>query len=273
MSYFTQSGIVLNGIMGLKEGLFIIKDNLEKYWEDVFPRLVDEDGDYDPDFRVNALSLFFAHDGILKNLKNAPLVKNGLSGKFHTLKEIEDFLESYDESLYVGGIQRLVIDLSVATDDECSPISQLKQASALLSAIRVLFEKYQISGLKFEPIEQLTQRILDLLSTPKEISLGLVENVAPIETTSARTVECNSPVMNWASYSVNSRDDVQLLLEKIHVYFEKHEPSHPAPLFIRRIQKLMNLNFYEIMQDISPESLDRLENLVGQPLSNNDGFN
>ena len=182
-------------------------------------------------------------------------------------------MESYDESLYVGGIQRLVIDLSVATDDECSPISQLKQASALLSAIRVLFEKYQISGLKFEPIEQLTQRILDLLSTPKEISLGLVENVAPIETTSARTVECNSPVMNWASYSVNSRDDVQLLLEKIHVYFEKHEPSHPAPLFIRRIQKLMNLNFYEIMQDISPESLDRLENLVGQPLSNNDGFN
>ncbi|MBE9578320.1 MULTISPECIES: type VI secretion system protein TssA [Moraxella] len=272
MSYFTQSGIVLNGLMGLKEGLFIIKGNLEKYWEDVFPKLVDEDGDYDPDFRVNALSLFFAPDGILKDLRNAPLVKNGLSGKFHTVKEIEAFLESYDESLYAGGIQRLVIDLSVASDDGHSPISQLKEAGVLISAIKALFEKYEISGLKFEPTEQLIQKILDLLSQSGESGLER-QDVTPTKMTDIKTAESVMPVMNWASYSVNSREDVQLLLEKIHVYFEKHEPSHPAPLFIRRIQKLMNLNFYEIMKDISPESLDRLENLVGQPLSNDDEFN
>ncbi|STZ63339.1 Uncharacterized protein conserved in bacteria [Moraxella lacunata] len=272
MSYFTQSGIVLNGLMGLKEGLFIIKGNLEKYWEDVFPKLIDEDGDYDPDFRVNALSLFFAPDGILKDLRNAPLVKNGLSGKFHTVKQIEAFLESYDESLYTGGIQRLVIDLSVASEDEHSPISQLKEAGVLISAIKALFEKYEISGLKFEPAEQLIQKILDLLNQSGESGLGR-QDVTPTKMTDIKIAESVTPVMNWASYSVNSREDVQLLLEKIHVYFEKHEPSHPAPLFIRRIQKLMNLNFYEIMKDISPESLDRLENLVGQPLSNDDEFN
>lgn len=271
MSYFTQSGIILNGLTGLKEGLFIIKENLERYWENVFPKLIDEDGDYDPDFRVNALSLFFTSDGILKDLKNAPLVKNGLSGKFHTLKEIEVFLEGYDESLYAGGIQRLVIDLSVATEDEYSPINQLKEAGVLMSAIKVLFERYEINGLRFELIEQLIQKILDLLNQSEKPSLE------PQDATSAKTADIKTavsitPVMNWASYSVNSREDVQLLLEKIHVYFEKHEPSHPAPLFIRRIQKLMNLNFYEIMKDISPESLDRLENLVGQPLSD-DEFN
>lgn len=270
MSYFTQSAVVLNGLMGLKEGLFIIKGNLERYWDDVFPRLVDEDGDYDPDFRVNALSLFFTPDGILKDIKNALLVKNGLSGKFHTLKEIEAFLESHDESLYVGGIQRLIIDLSVAVEDEQSPISQLKEASLLTLAIKALFEKHQISGLKFELIEQLIQKVLDLLNQSEKSEW---QDATPAKIANIKTAESVMPVMNWANYSVGSREDVQLLLEKIYVYFEKHEPSHPAPLFIRRIQKLMNLNFYEIMKDISPESLDRLENLVGQPLSDDGEFN
>lgn len=272
MSYFTQSAMILNGLIGLKEGLFIIKGNLDRYWEDVFPKLLDEDGDYDPDFRVNALSLFFTYDGILKDLKNVSLVKNGLSGKFYTLKEIESFLESYDDSLYTGGIQRLVIDLTIAADDEYSPINQLKEASVLISEIKTLFEKHQIMGLKFELIEQLIQKILDLLSQSEASNLDLQDAMLD-KTIDIRTVGSITPMINWASYSINSREDVQLLLEKIYVYFEKHEPSHPAPLFIRRIQKLMNLNFYEIMKDISPESLDRLENLVGQPLSNDDEFN
>ena len=75
--------------------------------------------------------------------------------------------------------------------------------------------------------------------------------------------------VGWENYQIASRHDIDMLLEKIYIYFEKNEPSHPAPLFIRRIQRLMNYNFYEIMKDISPDSLDRLEILVGQPFENN----
>jgi type VI secretion system protein ImpA len=74
---------------------------------------------------------------------------------------------------------------------------------------------------------------------------------------------------SWSNLEIKSRNDIDLLLEKIYLYFEKNEPSHPAPLFIRRIQRLMTYNFYEIMKDISPESLDQLLNLIGQPAENN----
>ena len=69
---------------------------------------------------------------------------------------------------------------------------------------------------------------------------------------------------NWRGLNLQARKDVDLVLEKICIYFENYEPSHPAPLFIRRVQRLMNMDFYEIMQDINPESLTHLEVLIGK---------
>lgn len=51
--------------------------------------------------------------------------------------------------------------------------------------------------------------------------------------------------------------------------FEEFEPSHPAPLFIRRIQRLMNMDFYDIIKDMTPNSLDTLDILIG-PRDNHD---
>jgi len=68
----------------------------------------------------------------------------------------------------------------------------------------------------------------------------------------------------WRRLNIKNRADVDLALEKICIYFETLEPSHPAPLFIRRVQRQMNMNFYDIMKDISPESIANLEVLIGK---------
>lgn len=273
MSYFTQSAIVLRGVQGLNEGLGIIAYNLKQYWHEIFPRLIDEDGEYDPDFRLNALSIFFTYDGLIRELKNAPLVKNGLSGKFYQVREIEEFLDTQDID-YPGGDQRLAIDLKIATDDKDSPMNHLQNAYQLIQEIKTTFKDNDIyEPLKFDGLEQLIHKILmrleneDVPDAPVEVQ-PMIEQNQHISTPHHKT----ETKPNWANYQVSSREDAQFLLEKICKYFEKHEPSHPAPLFIRRIQKLMNLNFYEIMRDISPESLDRLDNLVGQPVSTDDDF-
>jgi type VI secretion system protein ImpA len=45
---------------------------------------------------------------------------------------------------------------------------------------------------------------------------------------------------------------------------ERHEPSNPAPLFIRRAQRLIQMNFVEIVKDLMPDSLGQLEKLAGE---------
>ena len=270
MGYYTQSAIVLRGVAGLSEGLDIITANIDEYWEQIFPSLIDEEGEYDPDYRINALSLFFSYDGLIKELKNAPLVKNGLSGKWYLVKEIEELLDGQQDD-YPGGNLRLAVDLRIAMDDVGSPISQLQRAHHNIQRIKSIFNTNGIhEPLKFDVIEQLTRRILALLDDATQTDNNHRQD-KPIADTTSRALAHESPTkLDWSNYQVSSRQDAQFLLEKICQYFERHEPSHPAPLFIRRIQKLMNLNFYEIMRDISPESLDRLDNLVGQPINPED---
>ena len=267
MAYFTQSAIYSYGLSGLLSGLEIIYQNLNMYWDDIYPRLYDEDQEYDPDYRINALSLFNAHDGILKALRSTFLIKNGLSHASFTVKDIENVLENSSTSheIYPGGLERLSLDLHMAADLADSEINVLIKSMTVLEQIKQLFSK-RISDaeIKFDHLEKFLQKFKALIKQ--------AEIVNPIQTdtvTKSETIVAVQPAMNWANYPVSSRQDVELLLEKIYVYFEKNEPSHPAPLFIRRVQRLMNYNFYEIMRDISPDSLDRLETLVGQPFDNN----
>ncbi|OUY08258.1 type VI secretion system protein TssA [Acinetobacter populi] len=271
MSYFTQSAVARYGLTGLSKGLHIIYENLRLYWEQTYPHLEDEEGDFDPDYRINALSLFFSHDGIIKEVRNAFLIKNGLSQTQYNVREIEGILEHRVDTSdkYPGGLERLNIDLQIAMEAQLPELKAIKDALTSIDGIKQIFaDKLQSSFLKFDLLEQVLSKIIKNLN---DIPTGQMS-----ENTSTELIQINDnpakktpqAVLNWSNYQINSRQDVELLLEKIFIYFEKHEPSHPAPLFIRRIQRLMNLNFYEIMKDISPDSLDRLETLIGQPMDN-----
>ena len=49
-------------------------------------------------------------------------------------------------------------------------------------------------------------------------------------------------------------------LEKVSSYFEIHEPSHPAPFLIRRVQQTIPLNFHEMLKNLTPGNAEQFEN-------------
>lgn len=69
---------------------------------------------------------------------------------------------------------------------------------------------------------------------------------------------------------IQSRQDVILLLDRILDYFQRQEPSHPAPIFIRRSQEMIGLDFAAIVETMLPESLATLEQFIGKPKFNED---
>jgi type VI secretion system protein ImpA len=42
-----------------------------------------------------------------------------------------------------------------------------------------------------------------------------------------------------------------------------NEPSNPAPLLIRRAQRLIGSDFLDIMRDLAPESLVQINTIAG----------
>jgi type VI secretion system protein ImpA len=53
------------------------------------------------------------------------------------------------------------------------------------------------------------------------------------------------------------------MLESVSDFLERTEPSHPAPLLIRRAARLLDLNFIDIIRDIAPEAAGQIEHLGG----------
>jgi type VI secretion system protein ImpA len=83
------------------------------------------------------------------------------------------------------------------------------------------------------------------------------------ETAQESSMESGDGARPAVAGEIRSRDDAVRMLELVCNYLERHEPSNPAPLFIRRAQRLIKKSFMEIVRDLMPDSLSQLEKLAG----------
>jgi len=67
--------------------------------------------------------------------------------------------------------------------------------------------------------------------------------------------------------AVQSRQDVLRILDLICDYYRRSEPSSPIPLLLTRARRLVDKDFMEIVNDLTPEALGSLKVIVGQPVS------
>jgi type VI secretion system protein ImpA len=62
---------------------------------------------------------------------------------------------------------------------------------------------------------------------------------------------------------IRSREDAHRALERVCEFLARNEPTNPAPLLIRRAQRVMTMSFMEIVRDLIPDAAGQVENLAG----------
>ena len=67
-----------------------------------------------------------------------------------------------------------------------------------------------------------------------------------------------------------SRADAVRILQQVATFLRKAEPSSPAPMFIDRAVKLLQMDFTSIVKELMPDSRDRIEMLGGISLEDPD---
>lgn len=267
LCFYTQALTARYGIAGFKAGCEAISKNIDNYWDEIYPLMVDEDNEPDSFYRINALNLLLSEVGVIKQLNNAKLLNNALSGMEITFKQALMLLHDSSAIDYHGGKDRLILDIQIAVDSGKQELLLLKDALSFIENIEQIYENNikDNQTLSFEIIKNPIYLILSFESeTPLEI--GLQENSYMQLNEQIQSSRAPTKTEDWRKVSLSDRKDVELMLEKICMYFEDFEPSHPAPLLIRRVQRLMKMNFYDIVKDISPENLEKLDILIGKPL-------
>jgi type VI secretion system protein ImpA len=252
--WLTRSAARTHGLAGAAAGLALVHGLLVQHWDDVHPRL-DAGDNNDPTMRLSALGPLTVPEAAMADLRSATLVpvRGSLSWR-----ELELGLgraeATTDETVPTEtGVLQALQGLLQEHDSLRPTIERLCAASDGISA--VLDERL---GNNHHADLTPLKRLADVLKTA-------VAQVTGHEQGDAAAGAPGQPGANAAGAigGLASRADVVRQLDRICEWIERHEPTNPAPILIRRAQRLMNKSFMEIMRDLAPDGVAQIENLAG----------
>jgi type VI secretion system protein ImpA len=256
-----HAGLNIDGFPGLASGLELINRLLQDYWDDLHPKL-DEEDDNDPTLRMNSLMPLNGQNEFIGSLDRAVLVSSKTLGRFGmrdirlangeiTLPEGDDtpvpdpahidaaFLDCELEELSgnsdaVDQCVDTLADIEAFTRDQVGAefAAELANLSAELNKTRgIVREQLARRGVETDPIE----------------GDASGEGAAPASVPG----------------EIRSRDDAIRVLDQICDYFRKNEPSSPVPLLLQRAKRLISKDFMEILRDLTPQGVSEAEMIGG----------
>jgi type VI secretion system protein ImpA len=247
----TRSAARVEGLAGAVGGLQLVGGLLDRFWDAVHPQLDAAEGN-DPTARVNALASLAHRDAGLADLRAARLTAR--RGAL-TVRDIELALGRADplpgeivpsEEGVLQGVRE-----EIAASPEVEPLMLAAEASATaLSACLV-----RRLGVARAPDLDALQKLL-----------GRVAEAARRATGAGATRDADAAGAGAAVAApgtLQTREDVIRLLERACEWIERNEPTNPAPLLIRRSQRLMTKSFVDIIRDLMPEGVPQIEKLAG----------
>lgn len=265
MLALTHAWTHMKGLPGYANGLKLIQQALLLYWEPLYP-LLEEYGERDPFYRINALAALGDKSELTAALRQAPLLRTAADQI--SLRDACALLDGSKTEIadYPGGRPRLNDEL--ARGDQPG-IEAILQISERLQTIReTLVEQLGESGVpEMEQLQKMVNLVAQSCQATDLTTLmpGGGDAVAPQP--DATNVSPAAPARaqtDWRSSDITSRAEAQLMLEKVKQYFARYEPSHPAPLMIDRVQRVIELDFMEIIRDLAPDGVHQLENIFGR---------
>ena len=252
----------LQGLGACAEGLRLIAGLLASQWDHVHPMLDVDDGN-DPTMRLNALAPLVDGQGLLADIRKAALA----SGR-HTVTGRDIELASGKAQPNEGeAVPAQAGVVQAFQDAESQQPGLLSQLSGLVQSImqidQVINDKASISGPELRPLRLLCQHIVDTANQAQGGS-GLA---ASAEGEAMAAAEVGASGVAHAAVavpgSIRSRADAIASLQRVCEWLELNEPTNPAPLLIRRAERLMNKSFMDIIRDLVPDGIDQVERIAG----------
>ena len=264
--HLLRASLHTHGLRALADGLSLVTGLLERHWNHVWPQLDADDG-HDPTERLNALAPLNDLMSVLADVRVAriPGDRSGVTGRTLELASGKATAMA-DEKL--PSVASLLPVLRAADGADPGFTAALAGLPAQVTHLDTLLsERVSTASPDFKPLRLLVRAIAEVSaaaggSVSAAVSAALPAGAADLAGTPV-VAAMPLPLAVTAPGEITSREDAIRQLDRVCDWIERHEPSHPAPLLIKRAQRLMHKNFFEIIRDLAPDGLDSVEKIAG----------
>lgn len=258
----TRGLVRTQGLSGLRDGLRLAQGLLENFWEPLHPQLEFE-GEADPVLRLNALAVLADSEGLVRDVRQAPFLRSPL-GTF-TIRDVEKIFDAgagASEQPVTPAQLRLAVRDAIVADT--AAFAEVGESVGALDRIGAIVTEH------LDP-----SQAPDLGPLRKTLAIGskLIDEVraelagqagAAGEAGAAGAAEGGGEARATVGVGeIRSREDAHRALERVCEFLARNEPTNPAPLLIRRAQRVMTMPFLEIIRELAPEAAGQVENITG----------
>jgi type VI secretion system protein ImpA len=260
-AYLTEAELQMQGIKGFCEGIRLVKEMLSRYWEEAYPLLVDEDGDPDPDYRLNAVNLLAEAQAMDRALRRAPIVESRAAGRF----SLADIRVAHGETEAAADPAAprpdpALIDAAFMDTELETVQAILDAATGAVEDIKAITRQFNdnLGGIQTPDLNRITttlNEIVPILRGEVAKKGGAVEGEE--DEGGASVGGAGGRVVQSAPGQIASRPDVTRALDSIIKYYRDNEPSSPVPVLLERAKSLVNKSFVDILADLTPDGLEQ----------------
>lgn len=264
--HLTTAWMRSSGMPGWSAGLGLIRGLLEQFWDTVHPQLDAED-DNDPTMRVNAVVPLNDLQGVLGYFRTTPFVQSPRMGRF-SLRDLRIANGTLKVTTPGDGPEPSITEMEACCMD-CAE-EELVQTTAAIS--ESLEHAKAIDALFNDHVGTMGPDFKNLLSDIYELKKFLDPQLArrlPAEASGDEAGEGGADGGTAgaarASGPIAGPQDVMRRLDEICDYYTRCEPSSPVPLLLRRAQRLVGMDFMDLLRDLAPGGISELRVVSGTP--------
>ncbi|MCB1886434.1 MAG: type VI secretion system protein TssA [Rhodocyclaceae bacterium] len=254
-----QALVSTEGFSGLKPGCDILVGLIERYWDQVHPQL-DPDDDNDPIMRMNALAPVADPDELLRQVREAPLIKSRQVGIL-LVRDVEVALDKLPPKEGAEHFSLGQINDMMHSEDGLAVSALILETLDTLKKLSSLLNE-QVGADRAPDLRPLITTVTHLTQVCAGAEAAADGEAEAGEEGEAATGAPGRPAQG-PSGDIRNRRDAIMMIDKICDYFAKHEPSNPAPLLLLRAKRLIDMNFMDIVRDMVPEGLVQIETIAG----------
>ena len=268
--WLTRAELANRGLPGLADGLKLTATLIETFWDTLYPPLDRDEGD-DPIERLNVLANLSPDPGspsgeaMLRTLRGTAIVESREVGRF-TVRDLEYVLGRMSppagQSAPPAGL------LAAAWKTGEAEVNQQKRDGiaiglASIQAIVQLFADKSGQRPSLDLLQTTFRRVGEFYTEQDDEAAAQASAEAGEEGGDEVGGDSGPGGKPPRSSGLASRADAVRILQQVAVFLRKSEPSSPAPMFVDRAIKLLQMDFTAIVKELMPDSRDRIEMLGG----------